>query len=252
MKRRLWGAAAIAVVLTACSSGSGPGTSTTNPSSSTAPSSTTPSSISSSPAGSSGSVTTPPTGTLSGRSAAAWRRLVDAAALTTSDLTPGFRSTAPTEPDGQTECPSLDAVSASRTHDVAYRRVSFELSANGPFVDEVIAVNPDPGSVVDQFATTATACARFQSTASNGDVISYQASAQTVTAVGDRTVAVWVDGRTKNATGTYHAGEGVFVFERGAVVVQVSSAGVPPPLRELSPTIAALAYRKLVRLLSER
>ena len=59
-----------------------------------------------------------------------------------------------------------------------------------------------------------------------------------------------MDGTTKNATGAYHVGQSVLVFQKGDVVVQISSVGVPPPPRELSPTVAALAYRKLLRSLT--
>lgn len=180
-----------------------------------------------------------------GRSVASWRRLVDSAVLTRSDLTSNFTPISPKEGGNQTECPSLHAAADSRSRDIAYRRVSFEMSADGPFLDEVIAVNPDATKILAQFATSNRACSHFTSTDANGNVIAYTVTAQTAGKLGDRAAAVWVDGTTTNANGTVHVGSGVVVFQKGAVLVQVSTAGVPPPPRNLATVVAKLAARKL-------
>lgn len=185
-----------------------------------------------------------PTPTLHG-SPADWQHYVDAAMITTEDLSTGFKSAPATDDGSQTQCPSLRVVADSRTSDVAYRRVRFALKGTGVTVDEIIAVSPNARSIYTDFAATSRRCARFQSTSSAGDVIKYAVVSDQTPVLGDQTAAVWVTGTAHNSTGTINVGGGFVVARAGPVLMQIITVGIPPPSRDLAGVVAKIAARKL-------
>jgi len=187
------------------------------------------------------------TSTLHG-SPAEWQDYADAAVITTADLTNGFKSAPAIEGRNQTQCPSLHAVADSRTSDVAYKRVSFSLKGTYQTVDEVITISPNARSTYDDFASTSRKCAKFQSTAANGDIIKYTVVSDQAPTLGDQASAVWVTGTTHEATaGRITVGSGVIVVRKGPVLMQISTLGIPPPSRQFAGLVAEIAARKLAK-----
>lgn len=212
----------------------------------TACSSTTSGAPQSSDAGRSRTTSPPPslTPTLRG-SPAAWQRYVDAALITTADLTNGFKSAPPIEGGSETQCPSLHAVADSRASDVAYKRARFLLKRTYDEVDEVIAITPTARSIFADFAGTGRKCAKFRSTTSIGDSIKYTVVSDQAPTLGDQASAFWVTGVTHEATGRINTGEGIIVVRKGPVLMQIEALGIPPPSREVAGVIAEIAARKL-------
>ena len=176
---------------------------------------------------------------------AKWRAFVRTAALTTHDLTPGWTSRKAPEGPFEKACPSLHAVADTRTGDVAYHRVRFTLGTTTTSLDEVIAVTGSAAQVFADFASTASRCAHYRSTASNGDVVRYTVRPVQVGTLGAQAAAIDVEGVARDASGDFHVGSTIVVFRSGPVLVQVNSESIPPPPVALATTVAAIAARRL-------